>query len=85
MSKPSKPVILPVPYWMDRLFPAFLKVEDKPGLNLLWLAGKRGDTISLGVFVCVCVFVRVCVCLCVCALQTTSCAAAVDGGDPQVG
>lgn len=38
LSMARRPVMLPVPYWMDRGWSPHLKVEDCWGLNVLWFS-----------------------------------------------
>lgn len=41
MSIPRYPVMLPVPYWMDRGSLPHLKLVDDCGLNFLWFSAEK--------------------------------------------
>lgn len=41
VSEPRNPSMLPVPYWMDRGWPRFWKVEDLDELKRRWFSGTQ--------------------------------------------
>lgn len=41
VSEPRNPSMLPVPYWMDRGWSSFRKVEDLDGLKRRWISGTQ--------------------------------------------
>lgn len=52
VSIPRKPCMLPVPYWMDRCWPRFRKVEDLAGSKRWWFSETqtRVSGVPVGIF-----------------------------------